>query len=401
MTAVTFYFQIHQPYRLRQYSFFDVGRRHDYFDDLENERILKRVADKCYRPMTLLLEELVDRHEGRFKCSFSVSGTALDQLARWAPDVIETFRRMAKTGCVEFLCETTHHSLAALVDEKEFRDQVRCQKARIAALTGRTPTTFRNTELVYSNQIARMAEQCGFNTIMAEGADHLIGWRSPHHLYRPEGTESILTMLRSYKLSDDIAFRFSNRGWDEWPMDAKKFTKWVMDLPESDDVVGLFMDFETFGEHQWEDTGIFDFMRHLPSAILEEERLSFALPSEIAAEVDPIARLDAPLPVSWADAERDLTAWLGNPMQRAAHEALYDLGPHVRGTGDPALLETWRKLTTSDHFYYMCVKFFSDGDVHKYFSPYSSPYDAYIALMNVMGDLRQRIDAPDGLTSPQ
>jgi alpha-amylase len=184
-------------------------------------------------------------------------------------------------------------------------------------------------------------------------------------------------------------------------MDAKKFTKWVMDLPESDDVVGLFMDFETFGEHQWEDTGIFDFMRHLPSAILEEERLSFALPSEIAAEVDPIARLDAPLPVSWADAERDLTAWLGNPMQRAAHEALYDLGPHVRGTGDPALLETWRKLTTSDHFYYMCVKFFSDGDVHKYFSPYSSPYDAYIALMNVMGDLRQRIDAPAGLTSPQ
>jgi alpha-amylase len=208
-------------------------------------------------------------------------------------------------------------------------------------------------------------------------------------------------MLRSYKLSDDIAFRFSNRTWEEWPLDADKFTRWINDLPESDEVVGLFMDFETFGEHQWEDTGIFEFMRHLPGTILEEERLSFALPSEVAANVDPIARLDAVLPVSWADAERDLTAWLGNPMQRAAHEALYDLAPLVRATGDPAILETWRKLTTSDHFYYMCVKFFSDGDVHKYFSPYSSPYDAYITLMNVMGDLRQRIGAPAGLTSPQ
>lgn len=401
MTAVTFYFQVHQPWRLRRYTFFDIGRRQDYFDDIENERILKRVAEKCYRPMTLLLEELVHRYEGRFRCSFSVSGTALTQLELWAPDVMDTFRRLAKTGCVEFLCETSHHSLSSLIDEQEFRAQVRAQKQRIEELCGVVPTSFRNTELVFSNRIARLAEEEGFTSIMAEGADHLLGWRTPHHLYRPEGTEHILALLRSYKFSDDIAFRFSNKAWDQWPLDTSRFTTWIEGLPASDEVIGLFMDFETFGEHQWADTGIFEFMRHLPGEVLRSGRFSFETPKEVSRRLDPIARLDSPHPVSWADTERDLTAWLGNPMQRAAHEATYAIAPFVRACEDEELLETWRRLTTSDHFYYMCVKYFSDGDVHKYFSPYGSPYDAYIALMTVLGDFRDRVGAPAGLLQTQ
>jgi len=394
MTAIVFYFQVHQPWRLRRYTFFDIGKRNDYFDDAENQRIVRRVADKCYLPMTALLLEQVQRHDGRFRCSFSISGTALAQFQRWTPEVLDSFRRLADTGCVEFLAETSHHSLSALADEQEFRDQVRAQAARIEELFGRAPTSFRNTELITSNRIARLAEELGYRAILAEGADHVLGWRSPHFVYRPEGCERIVTLLRSYRLSDDIAFRFSNRQWSSWPLLADTFARWLGELPPKDELVGLFMDFETFGEHQWADTGIFEFMRHLPGAVLANPRFRFATPSEAAAELDPVARLDLPHPVSWADTERDLTAWLDNGMQRAAHAAVYELAEAARASGSAYLLETWRRLTTSDHFYYMCVKFFSDGDVHKYFSPYGTPHDAYIALMNVLGDLRRRLGVP-------
>lgn len=401
MTALVFYFQVHQPWRLRRYTFFDIGKRHDYFDDAENERILKRVADKCYLPMTALLEEQVHRHNGAFRCCFSVSGTALAQFERWSPETLAAFRRLADTGCVEFLAETSHHSLSALIDREEFRSQVRAQHARIEELFGVTPTSFRNTELITSNEIAREAEGLGYRAVMAEGADHVLGWRSPHFVYRPEGCERIVTLLRSYRLSDDIAFRFSNRGWSAWPLTTDTFASWLAELPEKDEFVGLFMDFETFGEHQWADTGIFEFMRHLPGAVLARDRFRFATPTQIAVECDPVARLDLPHPVSWADTERDLTAWLDNSMQRAAHAAVYEVAAAVKAAGDPSLLETWRRLTTSDHFYYMCVKFFSDGDVHKYFSPYATPHDAYIALMNVLGDLRRHLGlTPVGVAVP-
>lgn len=390
MTSVVFYFQVHQPFRLRRYTFFDIGRSHDYFDDAENHRILRRVADKCYLPMNALLLRLAREHEGRFRFAYSISGTALDQMELWAPDVLESFQELADTGCVEFLAETSHHSLAFLRDLDEFDRQVTAHADRIEALFGTRPVTFRNTELIVSNEIARRAEELGFRGILGEGADHLLGWRSAHRVYRPEGTQHIKMLLRSYRLSDDIAFRFSNRAWAEWPLPAERFASWVHALPEEEDFVGLFMDYETFGEHQWADTGIFDFMAHLPGALLEAPHVRFRTPGEALAEADPIGRLDVPYLVSWADTERDLTAWLGNPMQHAALDALYDAGHRVLASEDEALAAAWRKLTTSDHLYYMCTKWFADGDVHKYFSPYDSPHDAFIAFMNVLDDVRRR-----------
>jgi alpha-amylase len=399
VTAVVFYFQVHQPFRLRQYSFFDIGARKDYFDDHENARILRRVAEKCYLPMNRLLLRLIEQTQGAFRCAFSISGTALDQFELWSPETLASFRELARTGCVEFLAETSHHSLAFLGDEDEFRRQVRQQAARIARLFGREPTTFRNTELVCSNRVGQLAEELGFTAILAEGADHLMGWRSPHRLYVLEGCEHIRVLLRSYRLSDDISFRFSNHGWSEWPLTAEKYAGWLHGLPAEDDYVGLFMDYETFGEHQWKETGIFPFMEHLPAQIMREGRFSFRTPAEVVASCDPVARLDVPHPVSWADTERDLTAWLGNHMQREAQAALYALNPLTRGTppdGHPALMESWRRLSTSDHLYYMCTKWFADGDVHKYFTPYGTPHDAFIAFMNVLDDLARRLPAGPG-----
>jgi len=392
-TAVTLYFQVHQPYRLRHFTFFDIGAGGDWFDDAENERILRRVAEKCYLPTNTLLLELVERHGGLFRCSYSVTGTALEQMERWAPEALDSFVRLARTGCVEFLAETSHHSLAALVDPREFRAQARAQAARVEELFGMRPTTFRNTELVVSEEIARAVEELGFDALLAEGADHLLGWRSPRHVYRPEGCEHLKLLLRDYVLSDDVAFRFSNRDWPEWPLTAERFAAKLAASDPRESYVGLFMDYETFGEHQWEETGILSFLRSLPAAVLAHPRLSFATPGEVAARYDPVARLAIPRPVSWADAERDLTAWLGNPMQSAAHEGLYALADRVRASGEPELIADWRRLTTSDHFYYMCTKWFSDGDVHKYFSPYATPHDAFISFMNVLDDLERRLDA--------
>jgi alpha-amylase len=344
--------------------------------------------------MNELLLRRIEATGGAFRCSFSISGTALEQFSRWTPWVIESFQALARTGAVEFLAETSHHSLASLFDPEEFRVQVRSHARRIQELFGARPTTFRNTELVCSNAVARQAESLGFSCILGEGADHLLGWRSPHRIYRPETCDRIKLMLRSYRLSDDIAFRFSNRAWDQWPLLADRFASWVADLPAADHLVGLFMDYETFGEHQWRDTGIFDFMERMPEEILARG-MRFRTPAEAAAELDPAGRLDLPYPVSWADAERDLSAWLGNPMQRSAHEALYGLLPAVRRTKDPDLLERWRRLSTSDHFYYMCTKWASDGDVHRYFSPYPSPHEAHVTFMNVLDDLARRAEAPE------
>ncbi|HIU17024.1 MAG TPA: polysaccharide deacetylase family protein [Candidatus Avidesulfovibrio excrementigallinarum] len=386
MPSVCFYFQVHQPYRLRHYTFFDIGRNHFYEDEDTNCDILLKVARKSYLPMNRLLLEQIRRCKGRFKVAFSLTGTVITQFEAWAPEVIRSFQDLAETGCVEFLSETDAHSLAFQTSQEEFCEQVRAHDARIEALFGQKPRVFRNTELIYNNDLANLIERMGYEAILAEGADQILGWRSPNFVYQPSTCLDLKLLLKNYRLSDDIAFRFSNHEWPEFPLTAEKFASWAHASNASGEVINLFMDYETFGEHQGESTGIFQFMQALPECVLSHPDFDFRTPTEVARTMAPMARLDVPLFISWADAERDLTAWLGNDMQNDAIEALYKLEPQVRATKSPELLWTWRRLQTSDHFYYMCTKWFADGDVHKYFNPYGSPYEAYINYMNVLAD---------------
>jgi alpha-amylase len=389
MASVCFYFQVHQPCRLKRYTIFDQGA--NYFDDYRNAEICKKVATKCYLPSNLLLLELIRKYQGKFKVSFSMTGMLLEQLQLYAPHVLASFQELAATGCVEFLAETYHHSLSFLYSKDEFAEQISAHKRMIEEFFGQTPRIFRNTELIYNNELAQLAEQVGdFDAILAEGADHILGYRSPNFVYRPPGDTKLKLLLKNYRLSDDIAFRFSNRHWDQWPLGADKFARWVNAVNGNGYVVNLFMDYETFGEHQWEDTGIFDFMRHLPEEILRHPDNDFKTPSEAAAAYDAVGVIDAPYAVSWADIERDLSAWLGNAMQKSALDELYRLENKVKAANEQTILTDWRKLQTSDHFYYMCTKYFADGDVHKYFNPYSTPYDAYINFMNVLSNMDSR-----------
>jgi alpha-amylase len=389
MTSVCFYFQVHQPYRLRHYTIFDEAA--DYFDGFKNAQVCRKVADKCYLPTNRLLLDLILRCEGRFRIAFSITGILLEQFREYAPDVLESFQDLAETGCVEFLAETYHHSLSFLFSPGEFASQVQAHKRLIRDTFGQMPRVFRNTELIYSNSLAEAVERLGgFDAILSEGADHILGYRSPNYVYRPPGVRRLKLLLKNYRLSDDIAFRFSNRGWNEWPLRAEKFAHWIHAVNGNGYVVNLFVDYETFGEHQWEDTGIFEFLRHLPAEILKHPDTDFKTPGEVAAAYDAVDVVDVPYFVSWADIERDLSAWLGNPMQHNAITELYNLEGQVKARNDPDLLADWRKLQTSDHFYYMCTKWFADGDVHKYFNPYDSPYDSYINFMNVLDNLRSR-----------
>ena len=386
MPSICFYFQVHQPYRLRRYSFFDIGQDHFYEDVEANRTILDKVARKCYLPMNALLLKMIKRWEGRFKVSFSISGVAMDQFAEYQPEIIDSFRALADTGCAELISETYAHSLAALFDPDEFRAQVKMHDDLLMKHFGVTPHVFRNTELIYRNDIAQMVEDMGYDAILTEGADHILGWRSPNFMYSPQSCNRLKLMLKNYRLSDDIAFRFSNRGWEEWPLTTEKFANWAHAVNGNGELINLFMDYETFGEHQWAETGIFDFMEALPAAIFTSPDMDFVTPSEAAKRYSPVAKVDVPNAISWADVERDLTAWLGNDMERDAIEACYALKDKVMATGDEGVIRTWRRLQTSDHFYYMCTKWFSDGDVHKYFNPYGTPYDAYINYMNVLSD---------------
>ena len=395
MASVCFYFQVHQPHRLRHYTIFDDGT--DYFDQFKNAQVCRKVADKCYLPTNRLLLDLILRHNGRFKVAFSITGVLLEQLHAYAPDVLTSFQDLAETGCVEFLAETYYHSLSFLFSPEEFAAQVQKHRQMIRDTFGQTPRVFRNTELIYNNSLAEAVERIGgFDAILTEGADHILGYRSPNYVYRPPHTRSLKLLLKNYRLSDDIAFRFSNRGWSEWPLRAEKFAHWVNAVNGNGFLVNLFIDYETFGEHQWEDTGIFEFLRHLPTEIFKHPDTDFKTPSEAAAAYDAADVVDVPHFISWADIERDLSAWLGNPMQHNAITELYNLEGLVKAARDPDLLASWRKLQISDHFYYMCTKWFADGDVHKYFNPYDSPYDSYINFMNVLDNVRSRCGAAAG-----
>jgi len=392
MPSVCFYFQVHQPFRIKRYSFFDVGKDHFYEDDEKNIQILHKVSEKCYLKANKTMLELIKKHNGKFKVSYSLSGTLMEQLEMYRPDVLQSFVDLANTGCVEFLAETYYHSLSFIYSKDEFNRQVKMHGDKIKKHFNQVPKVFRNTELIYNNEVAAYAEKMGYKGILCEGVDRLLNGRTPNYVYQPKGTTKIKALLKNYSLSDDIAFRFSDVNWNEFPLKADKFAKWVHKIAGNGEVLNLFMDYETFGEHQWESTGIFSFLEHLPEEIMKHKDFNFLTPSEVIAKYPPRDEYDVKDFTSWADAERDLSAWLSNSMEQESAKRLYALEKKVMSSGDTDLISTWGKLQTSDHFYYMCTKFWSDGDVHKYFSPYDSPYDAYIYYMNVYSDFELSLD---------
>ncbi len=392
--AIILYMHVHQPFRLRHYTIFDASKDHNYYfgdENLENsnKKVLQKVANKSYLPTNSKLLELLERHP-EFRLNLSLTGTVLEQLEMWAPEALQSFQKLCSTGRVEIAAETYHHSLAFFYSLEEFERQVDLHKQKIEQLFGQTPKVFRNTELAYNNDLAYWADKAGFKGILSEGWDPVLGWRNSNYVYRPSYTENIRLLAKNYKLSDDIAFRFGNRDWVEWPLTADKFTNWLSNTNDAE-IFNLFMDYETFGEHQWEDKGIFEFLNHLPNEWLKTPGHEFMTFSKALDTFEAVDFIDTPITTTWADTERDLTAWLGNPMQAQAIEAVYSLEDAIMKSNDSQLVDDWRKLQTSDHYYYMCTKWFSDGDVHAYFSPYDSPYDAFINFMNVYQDLRARL----------
>ena len=395
------YFQVHQPFRFRTYRFFDIGNDHYYYDDYSNESIMRKVADKCYLPANKLMLDLIQKHKGNFKVSYSISGIALKQFELYAPEVLDSFKALAETGKVEFLAETYAHSLASLKDEDEFVRQVNEHRALIKDLFGQEARVFRNTELIYSDEIGARVYKLGFKAMLTEGAKHVLGWKSPNYLYCNAIEPRMKVLMKNFKLSDDIAFRFSNKGWAHYPLTAKKFTNWLKEIPKEEENINLFMDYETFGEHQWEETGIFDFLSDLPNTVMKNTDYTFRTPSEVAKELQVASAVHVPFPISWADEERDLSAWLGNEMQQEAFNKLYELKENVYASNDAELLLDFRYLQVSDHFYYMSTKFFSDGEVHSYFNPYNTPYEAFINFMNVLSDFKIRVDAANATSVDQ
>jgi len=389
--TVCFYFQVHQPYRLRQFRFFDIGKSDYYFDDFVNRNYMERIANRCYLPMNKLMLSLIKEHQGDFQIAYSISGIALEQFQKFAPEVLRSFQELADTGCVEFLAETYAHSLSSFVSETEFCSQVQLHAETIEHLFGKKPKTFRNTELIYSDAIGSAVAELGYHTMLAEGAKHILGWKSPNYLYTNAINPKLKLLLRNFSLSDDIAFRFSNSTWESWPLTADKFVAWLCQVAENDEVINLFMDYETFGEHQPISSGIFEFMRHLPGTLLRQGHFELLTPAQVAAKHQPIAPLHVPFAISWADEERDVSAWLGNELQNEAFSKLYALDEAVRANNTPWALANFRALQASDHFYYMCTKFFSDGAVHNYFNPYNTPYEAFINYMNVISDFSIRV----------
>ncbi len=394
MKSIVLYLHVHQPYRVaNNYTIFQTGRNHDYFTWPEHEHggnktVMHKVAKKSYLHTNAILLKLLSENP-QFKLSISITGTVLEQMQAWEPTVLKSFQELVSTGRVEIVGETYHHSLAFFYSSSEFDMQVQMHKEKVEQLFGQSPTAFRNTELSYNNELAKWADDKGYKAILSEGWDPILGWRSPNFVYNPVNTENIKLLMKNYKLSDDIAFRFSDNNWSEWPLTADKFNHW---LTETDNarIFNLFMDYETFGEHQWSDSGIFSFLEHLVPQWLAHDNTSFMTVSQ-AADLPSEDEIDTPYTTTWADTERDLSAWLGNPMQQEAITALYALESRIIESGDFQLIEDWRKLQTSDHFYYMCTKWFNDGDIHAYFSPYDTPYQAHIAFMNAYHDLRYRL----------
>jgi len=393
MKSICLFFQIHQPFRHRRYRFFDIGNDHYYYDDYSNETIMRKMAENSYIPTNKLLLELANKLEGKFKVAFSITGIALEQFELYAPEVIESFQKLAKTGCVEFLSETYSHSLVSLKDATLFADQVKQHDERIFGLFGHKPRVFRNTEMVYSDEIGQRIAKMGFTAMLTEGAKHVLGWKSPNFMYVNAINPRLKVLMRNFKLSDDIAFRFSNQNWAEYPLTADKYVNWLEKLNAKEEVVNLFLNYEAFGDRQSEETGIFNFLEAFAKKVVESKTLEFATPSEVVQKLQPVSVVSVPHPISWADEERDLTAWLGNGMQKEAFAKLYDMKTQMAKCKHPELLKDWNYLQGSDHLYYMSTKYFSDGEVHKALNPFDSPYEAFINYMNVLSDFKIRLNA--------
>jgi alpha-amylase len=391
--AICLYFEVHQPFRLRRYRFFEMGHEHYYYDDYMNESILRKVADHCYLPANKIMLDLIHKHKGKFKVTFSLTGIVIDQFRLYAPEVLESFRELASTGCVEFLAETNSHSLASLYNKEIFMKQVSTHRDKMIEYLGVEPTSIRNTELIYSDEIGGWMADMGFKATVTEGAKHILGWKSPNYLYCNAINPRLKVLLRNYSLSDDIAFRFSNPAWSSYPLTADKYALWLKEIAPSSEIVNIFMDYETFGEHQKKETGIFDFLKHMPETIIKKTPFNFMTVTEVADTYQPISVLHVPSPISWADEERDITAWLGNDLQNAAVNKLYSLSERVLKCGSEQMIRDYIYLQSSDHFYYMSTKFFSDGDVHAYFNPYENPYQAFLNYMNVFSDFELRLNA--------
>jgi alpha-amylase len=401
--AICFYFQVHQPFRLKRYRFFDLGHDHYYYDDFSNESIMRKVAGKCYLPANNIILDLIQKHKGKFKVTFSLSGLAITQFRLYAPEVLESFRKLAETGMVEFLAETNSHSLVSLRSRSEFEHQVANHQLMLKEFLGVETTSFRNTELIYSDLIGSWVAEMGFKSMLTEGAKHVLGWKSPNFLYCNALNPRLKVLLRNFVLSDDIAFRFSNKGWNSWPLTSEKYASWINKLAPKSELINIFLDYETFGEHNWKETGIFDFLCHMPGAVLKKTPFRFMTPTEIADTMQPVSAIGIPSPISWADEERDITAWLGNELQVAALDKLYSLSDKVNKCKDGPIRKDWEYLQSSDHFYYMATKFFSDGAVHAYFNPYETPYDAFMNYMNVLSDFEIRLKKlfPDSVEQDQ
>ena len=392
--SIVLYLHVHQPYRLRHYTVFDTSNKHDYFNNYDpdfnkgNKAIFDKVSQKSYLPTNKILKELLDKTD--FKISLSITGVILDQMKSWSSEVLNSFKDLVATGKVEILAETYHHSLAFFYSKNEFEKQVEMHQKIVQDIFGVKPMVFRNTELTYNNDLGYWADQANYKGIITEGWDPILGWRNPNHVYRPAYTRKIKLLLKNYRLSDDLAFRFGDQGWSEWPLSVEKYCHWMSNDSDSS-IFNLFMDYETFGEHQWQESGIFDFLSHLPDEWLKDGNHKFMTVGEAIDSYDALDTIDVPNTITWADTERDLSAWIGNSMQISAIKAIYELEEAILATNDFGLIEDWRKLQTSDHFYYMSTKYFNDGDIHSYFSPFANPYEAFMNYMNVYHDLKYRI----------
>ena len=391
MKSICFCFEVHQPFRFKKYRFFDIGNDHYYYDDYTNETLMHNSAELSYIPANKVLLELIKKYKGTFKVSFSITGTAIEQFNLYAPEVLDSFRKLAKTGQVEFLSETYSHSIASVKDEELFAEQIKKHDELIKKYFDVSPVIFKNTELIYNDRIGKIVADLGFKGMITEGAKHILGWKSPDFLYCNVINPRLKILLRNVALSDDLSYRFSNKSWNKYPLTAEKFVDW-MNADDKSEIINLFINYESLGKRQPASSGIFDFFKKLPEVVINSGKLKFATPSEVVDEYQPVSSVHVPNTISWADEEKDMAAWLGNEMQEESFNKLYALSEKMKMVKNKDMIRDWNYLQTSDHFYYMCTKVFSDGEVHDSFNPYESPYEAFINYMNVLNDFTLRLD---------